>query len=75
MDVTINGVNKGKIGAAGELKGSFNTKKIGSLTMNSSSGVFGIIALDKVDPPEEALIFGLHWITDRRKSLLYAYRI
>ncbi len=55
MDVTINGVNKGKIGAAGELKGSFNTKKIGSLTMNSSSGVFGIISLDKVDPPEEAL--------------------
>ena len=55
MSVSINGVNKGKIGTAGELKGVFSTKKIGTLTVNSSSGVFGIISLDKVDPPEEAL--------------------
>ena len=55
MDVSINGVTKGKVGNAGELKGVFNTKKIGKLTVNSSSGVFGIISLDKVDPPEEPL--------------------
>ena len=55
MDVSINGVTKGKIGNAGELKGVFNTKKIGTLTVNSPSGVFGVISLDKVDPPEEPL--------------------
>lgn len=52
MDVTINGVLKGKCGDAGELKGVFNAKKIGSLSRNSSNGVFGIISLNSVRSPE-----------------------
>ena len=55
MDVSINGVVKGKIGTAGELKGSFNAKKIGSLSRNSSNGVFGVISLNSVNPPEEKM--------------------
>ena len=52
MDVSINGVVKGKVGDAGELKGTFNAKKIGSLSRNSSSGVFGVISLNSVSSPE-----------------------
>jgi stage IV sporulation protein B len=52
MDVSINGVVKGKVGDAGELRGSFNAKKIGSLSRNSSNGVFGVISLNSVHSPE-----------------------
>ena len=55
MDVTINGVNKGKIGAAGELKGAFNVKRLGSLISNTDSGVFGVINTDDITPPEGPL--------------------
>jgi stage IV sporulation protein B len=55
MDVTINGVLKGKCGDAGELKGVFNAKKIGSLSRNSSNGVFGIISLNSVNSPESKM--------------------
>ena len=55
MDVTVNGVIKGKIGSAGELKGSFNPKKIGRLTKNSSCGVFGLISLNNDSFPEGPL--------------------
>lgn len=44
LDVTINGVLKGQIGKAGELKGTFNAKKIGVLNENSSCGVFGYLS-------------------------------
>ena len=40
-NVTINGVEKGQVGDAGELKGSFNNQVIGSLTKNTACGVFG----------------------------------
>ncbi len=52
MDVTINGVNKGKVGSAGELKGCFNVKRIGSLIKNTNAGVFGIITSNKISSPE-----------------------
>lgn len=52
MDVTVNGVVKGKVGAAGELKGQFNPKKIGSLTLNSDCGVFGLLSKDALKSPE-----------------------
>ena len=55
MDVTINGVNKGKVGAAGELRGSFNLKKIGSLMNNTACGVFGILSDNCVKSPEEPI--------------------
>ncbi len=44
LDVKINGVLKGQIGKAGELKGTFNTKKIGTLNKNSACGVFGFLS-------------------------------
>lgn len=44
MDVSINGVIKGKSGAAGELKGAFLSKRIGTLTKNCATGVYGILS-------------------------------
>lgn len=55
MDVSINGVVKGKCGDAGELKGAFNAKKIGSLSRNCSNGVFGVISLNSIASPEGKL--------------------
>lgn len=55
MDVNINGVVKGQIGSAGELKGSFKGKKIGSLYKNSSQGVFGVLADGTITPPEDCM--------------------
>ena len=47
MDVNINGVIKGEQGSAGELKGAFLSKKIGTLTKNCQCGVFGILSSSK----------------------------
>ncbi len=55
LDVSINGVIKGKCGDAGELKGSFNAKKVGSLSRNCSNGVFGIISLNYARSPEQKM--------------------
>lgn len=52
MDVTINGVIKGQIGTAGELKGCFDAKKIGTLVKNSECGVFGLLNKDTFTSPE-----------------------
>lgn len=42
FNCTINGVNKGKRGAAGELKGTFSfEKRIGNLYLNNKYGAFG----------------------------------
>ena len=41
LGVTINGLVKGKRGAPGELKGYFNSNKIGTLYQNTDVGVFG----------------------------------
>lgn len=55
MDVCINGVKKGVVGTAGELQGSFNLKKIGSLIKNTKSGVFGVLSDKKLSYPEGPL--------------------
>ena len=52
MDVSINGVIKGRCGAAGELKGAFSTKKLGALTKNSNQGVFGVLSSNCLEAPE-----------------------
>ncbi len=52
LDVSINGVIKGRAGAAGELKGNFNAKKLGTLITNSSQGVFGILSDGCYSSPE-----------------------
>ena len=69
LDVKINGVLKGQIGQAGELKGTFNTKKIGTLTQNSSCGVFGLLSSKPYTPenkmklcPKECLTEGEAYI-------------
>ena len=55
LDVNINGVVKGKVGSAGELKGSFTNKKIGSLTKNCSQGVFGFLSDNNYQSPEDKM--------------------
>jgi len=54
-DVTINGVNKGKIGAPGELIGYFSPGKSGSLIGNTPYGVYGALSNSKADPDTEPL--------------------
>ncbi len=44
LGVTVNGVVKGKRGEPGELKGYFNSSKVGSIYKNSECGVFGYFA-------------------------------
>ncbi|MBQ4067255.1 MAG: PDZ domain-containing protein [Clostridia bacterium] len=39
--VTVTGVQKGKSGAPGELKGEFHPEHLGAVTKNTNSGVFG----------------------------------
>ena len=55
LDASITGVIKGQVGTAGELKGMFNARKIGSLSRNCSKGVFGTIAINAVNIPEGKL--------------------
>lgn len=52
LDADINGVIKGKIGAAGELKGCLGNKKLGALYKNSNCGVFGILSKGSYTCPE-----------------------
>ncbi len=49
MDVNINGVIKGEVGTAGELRGTFLSKKIGTLTKNCQSGVFGYLSTSEIN--------------------------
>ena len=51
MDVNINGVIKGSVGTAGELKGSFLNKRIGTINKNCMCGVFGVLS-SKITPAE-----------------------
>ena len=44
LDVTLNGVIKGQKGVPGELKGYFNSSKVGALYKNTENGVFGALA-------------------------------
>ena len=41
LDVTVNGIIKGQSGAPGELKGYFNSSKVGAIYKNTEVGVFG----------------------------------
>ena len=43
LGVTVNGVVRGQRGAPGELKGYFNSSKIGAIYKNSECGVFGAL--------------------------------
>ncbi len=51
VDVTISSVVKGRSGSPGELRGSFRQDgRIGSLRLNSETGVFGTLELSYVNP-------------------------
>ena len=54
MDVNINGVIKGAVGSAGELKGLFTSKRIGTINKNCACGVFGVLS-DKIMPTENKM--------------------
>ncbi len=43
-DVTVSGVDKGKVGAPGAIKGYFTPGKTGTLLGNTECGVFGVFA-------------------------------
>ena len=53
LDVSINGVIKGQVGCAGELKGTFKGKKLGSIYKNSSCGVYGLVSENSFEITEE----------------------
>jgi stage IV sporulation protein B len=42
-DVTLTGIVMGKVGAPGELRGSFVGRKMGKLTKNDLTGVYGVL--------------------------------
>lgn len=44
LGVTVNGIVKGQRGAPGELKGYFNSSKVGALYKNTENGVFGALS-------------------------------
>ncbi|MBE6605984.1 MAG: SpoIVB peptidase [Ruminococcaceae bacterium] len=43
MNVSINGIKRGLSGAPGELRGSLGADKLGVLTKNSNTGVYGVM--------------------------------
>ena len=55
LDVEINGVVKGQVGSAGELKGCFAKNKIGQLTKNTPCGVFGKLNNGVCNSPERLM--------------------
>lgn len=59
MNVEINGVQRGKIGTAGELKGTFQAKRVGTLFKNCSCGVFGLLSRFCFTPPEDKMHIAL----------------
>jgi stage IV sporulation protein B len=58
-NVTINGVNKGRAGYPGELKGYFSSDKIGALIGNTNAGVYGALAATPEFPVNEPLPIAL----------------
>lgn len=48
LGVTVSSVNRGAVGAPGELRGHFSAGKTGTLLQNTPCGVFGVFA----EPPE-----------------------
>ena len=71
VDVNINGVIKGKSGDPGELRGYFNSGKIGSLFINNDCGVFGNLAKLPDNLPSEALPIALKEEIKAGKAYIY----
>ena len=59
VDVNINGIKKGAVGAPGELRGYFSSGRVGSLLVNNDCGVFGRFAKVPKGLPSEPLPIGI----------------
>ena len=42
-EITVTGINQGKTGSPGEIRGSFSGKRIGKIIKNSDTGVYGVL--------------------------------
>ena len=71
VDVSINGIKKGAVGAPGELRGYFCSGRVGSLILNNDCGVFGAFADKPSGLPCEALYVGLKEELKDGKAYIY----
>ena len=71
VDVNISGIKKGAIGAPGELKGYFNSGRVGSLLVNNNCGVFGAFAKVPSGLPSKPLSIGLKEDLKNGKAYIY----
>lgn len=71
LNVSISGVNKGKPGYPGELKGYFNSDKIGALIGNTHAGVYGTLVQVPTSPVSEPMPIGLR--KDAHEGEAYIY--
>ena len=71
VDVNINGVKKGAVGAPGELKGYFTSGRIGALLINNDCGVFGNFAQIPDGLPCEPMNIGLKEELKNGKAYIY----
>ena len=71
VDVTINGIKKGEVGAPGELRGYFNSGRVGSLLVNNDCGVFGAFAKIPNGLPSKPLSIALKEELKSEKAYIY----
>lgn len=71
VDVKINGIKKGAVGAPGELRGYFSSGRVGSLLVNNDCGVFGAFAKTPSGLPSEPLSIGLKEELKNGKAYIY----
>lgn len=70
VEVSINGVKKGKSGHPGELLGSFTTtSSIGSLDINSINGLYGHLSTEKFE--NQAIPLGMRQEIKTGKAYIY----
>ena len=71
LDVTISGIAKGAVGAPGEIKGYFGGCKTGTLSSNTSCGVYGTFASLPENLPTEPMRVGTR--SQLREGEAYIY--
>lgn len=70
-NVTINGVNEGRPGYPGELKGYFDSEKTGALIGNTIAGVYGSLVSMPTSPVNEAMPIGLRQDVHEGEAYIY----
>ena len=71
VDVNMNGIKKGEVGAPGELRGYFNSGRVGSLLVNNDCGVFGAFAKIPNGLPSKPLSIALKEELKSGKAYIY----